>query len=232
MTIGKRNFTSGVISTALLAGVLCLTPVASADQVNKMTEVTFSAPVEIPGMVLPAGKYVFKVLDSSVPNRNVVQIFNAENNHLLATILAITDYRMEPSGKTVITFEERASGAPEAIHEWFYPGDDYGSEFVYPKARAVALANRTNRPVLAMPSEMASNISKPAETPEAPSVTEMKQATVAAVTPQAQPIETAQAAPAAPPAPTEATAMPLVALVGLGSFGAALGIRLFSKRLA
>jgi hypothetical protein len=84
-----------------------LTPKAAADERDKKTIVTFSAPVEVPGKALPAGTYVFKLLDST-SNRNIVQIFDKDEKQLLATILAIPDYRLKPTDKPVIRFEERA----------------------------------------------------------------------------------------------------------------------------
>ena len=109
------------------------------------TMVTFSGPVEIPPVhvkgwgVLPAGTYVFRVLDSQ-SDRHIVQIFNQDETQCLATILAIPDFRLKPTSKTVITFRERPAGQPEALRAWFYPGQSWGAEFVYPKARAVEIA--------------------------------------------------------------------------------------------
>src|SRR5258706_11097431 len=103
------------------ASIICLTlgPLALPSRVNadawdKKTIVTFSQPVEIPGVgaqVLPAGTYVFKPLDSS-SNRNIVQIFNKEQKHLYATILAIPNFRLQATDKTVMTFGEKAAGTP------------------------------------------------------------------------------------------------------------------------
>ncbi len=104
---------------------------AKADPANKETIFTFSQPVEVSGRVLPAGKYVFEVMDSA-SGRNIVEIFNADQTRLYALVPAIPDYRLEPSGKTVVTFEERKAGSPEALKTWFYPGDQYGIEFLYP----------------------------------------------------------------------------------------------------
>ena len=98
--------------------------------------------VEIPGVgaqVLPAGTYVFKLLDSQ-SDRHIVQIFNERQDHVFSTILAIPNYRLQATDKTVMTFRERAAGQPEAIRAWFYPGNRWGQEFVYPKARAIELA--------------------------------------------------------------------------------------------
>src|SRR5215468_3724226 len=104
---------------------LLFTPLAAkADEWNKKTTITFNQPIEIPGMVLTPGTYVFELLDSP-SDRNVVQIFNADKSHLYENVLAIPAYRLEPSDKTGVTLEETAEGTPEAIKTWFYPGDNY-----------------------------------------------------------------------------------------------------------
>ena len=142
---------------------LAFSPSVKADGWNKKTVVTFSQPVEIPGgIVLPAGTYVIKLLDS-LSNRHIVQIFNQDQTHIYATILAIPNWRLDVTDKTVMTFGERAAGDPQAIRSWFYPGDNFGQEFVYPKRRAVELAKITNLPILAMPTELESEITKPAK---------------------------------------------------------------------
>lgn len=125
----------------------CALP-ASASEWNKKTKVTFSGPVEVPGKVLPAGTYTFQLLNSNA-NRDIVQIWNQDRTQLDDTILAIPDYRSNPSGKTVITFNERPSNTPEALRAWFYPGDKYGVQFVYPHQQAVNIAQRSNQNVLA-----------------------------------------------------------------------------------
>ena len=102
---------------------------------------------------LPAGTYVFKLLDSA-SDRHIVQIFNQAEDHVYTTILAIPNYRLRATGKTVMTFRERGEGQPEAIHAWFYPGHEWGEEFVYPKTRALELAKIVNEPVLATPIEL------------------------------------------------------------------------------
>src|ERR1700680_2217218 len=94
---------------------------AVADEWNKETKLEFSAPVEVPGKVLAAGKYVFRLLDSE-SDRNIVEIFSEDANgtqKLVATIPAIPDYREDTPDKPIVNFEERVSGRPEAIHSWF-----------------------------------------------------------------------------------------------------------------
>src|SRR5579864_3801663 len=99
-----------------------------ASEMNQKTVFTFSNPVEMPGTVLPAGTYVFKLMDSP-SDRHIVQVFNKDESQIFGTFLAIPDYRLKPSSDTALSFEERAAGAPEAIKEWFYPGRNYGHEF-------------------------------------------------------------------------------------------------------
>jgi hypothetical protein len=220
-----------------------LSPNAKADDHDKMTTFTFSGPVEIPpvyitGMrVLPAGTYVFKLVNSS-SNRHIVQIFNADQTKIYATILAIPNYRLTPKDKSVVTFNEGLAGQPEAIRAWFYPGANWGEEFVYPKAKAVELAQVAKVPVLALQAEVAAEVAKPEE-PQV--VAQLTQAPIVAVQPtgevvevaqvvQAEPIVVAQAAaPApAPTLPATASGLPLIALSGLLALGAALAIKKFA----
>ena len=107
---------------------------AQAETWNKSTIVTFDQTVELPGITLPAGTYVFKLLDLPAA-REVVQVFNAEENEVLTTFLAIPHQHATAHDETFIGFEERPGGAPMAIREWFFPGNALGLEFVYPKAR-------------------------------------------------------------------------------------------------
>ena len=104
----------------------------------------FSQPVELPGIVLPAGTYVFKLGDSDW-NRNIVQVFNADETRLFTTVIAISTSRQTGANwpvedpathKTAMSFEERLTNSPQAIHTWFYPDREVGLEFVYPKVKA------------------------------------------------------------------------------------------------
>ena len=232
-----------------LAGAV-FSPKVRADEWNKKTYFTFNQPVEIPGMVLQPGEYVFKLMDT-MADRNVVQIYNKDETHLYATILAIPDYRMQTPDKPVISFEERAAGSPEAVKAWFYPGDNYGQEFVYPRAKAMELAKANQQPVPSMPNETAANVSKPAKTANAPSVTAMKQAPIKAAQPNGQETEVAQAIQTQPPAnaapqkpvetaaahppkrlPRTASPMPLIGLLGLIAAAGAVVVRGARRRVA
>ncbi|MCU1286736.1 MAG: hypothetical protein JWO13_3086 [Acidobacteriales bacterium] len=214
-----KFFTRLLIIVCVITASLVVLPAASADDTNHKTFVTFSAPFEVPGVgaqVLPAGTYVFKIMDS-LTDRHIVQIFDKKQTHLFTTILAVPNFRSRTTEKTVITFKERAQGEPEAIRTWFYPGRQWGEEFVYPKAKALELAKVSNEPVFATPVEIAS-------------VEEMKTAPIEAVKPtgesvpvaeviQTPPVEVAKLD--APKMPKTGSNMPLIACFGLLSLGAA-----------
>lgn len=213
---------AGVLALAG-AGMLAIFPASMrADEMNKKTTFTFSGPVEIPGQVLPAGTYVFKLADSQ-SDRNIVQVFNKDQDHIYGTFLTIPDYRLTPRGKTVMTFEERASGTPQAVKAWFYPGDLYGNEFVYPKAKAVELARRTHHAVPSMPEEVGVDTRAAAKTMQEPEVLAMKQAPIAAENPNGNDVTLAEVFQTTPPAgrslPTTASPVPLFALLGLLALG-------------
>ena len=88
--------------------------------------------MQIPGATLAAGTYMFKLADSQA-NRHIVQIFDKNGSKLFATLLAVPDKRMEAPDKNIVLFGERPAGSPQAIKAWWYPGDSYGDEFVYPE---------------------------------------------------------------------------------------------------
>jgi hypothetical protein len=211
------------ISVCLFALCALFVPSASASELNRSTTVTFSAPVEVPGVgaqVLPAGTYVFKILDS-LSNRHIVQIFNVAGDHVFTTILAIPNYRLQATDKTVITFKERAAGQPEALRAWFYPGRNWGEEFVYKKARAVELSKATNETVLATPIEL-----------ETVPIEAMKTVPVVAVQPTGETVELAEAVAPPPVLPQTASSLPLIGLIGLLFLGAGFVLTLIPERAA
>lgn len=140
----------------VLAGVIALAAAATtmnADTWSKKTKVTFSGPVQVPSphskqgvVTLPAGSYIFRLLESQ-SDRHIVEVTNMRGDHIYSTILAMNDYRVNASSKTVMYFTERSAGSPQAIKAWFYPGDNYGQRFVYPKVQATQIAAAVNQPV-------------------------------------------------------------------------------------
>lgn len=199
------------MKTLDLAALICLciaaTPLTvKADEWDKKTIFTFNAPVEVPGRVLTPGSYVFKLLDTAA-DRHVVEVFNKDESHLIGTFLTIPDYRMKPADKPLITFDERAAGAPEAIKAWYYPGENYGNEFVYPKTKAVELAKDSKQNVPSMPNSLEANTRNASQDQNSKEVNELKQATISAEKPSGDEVDPSEvfiiAAPATPPPPPE-----------------------------
>ena len=220
-----------------LGALIGTAPRALADEWDQKTIFTFSGPVEVPGQVLTAGTYVFKLADSQ-SDRNIVQVYNKDETQLYGTFLTIPDQRLRPAGKAIITFDERPVGSPEAVRAWFYPGELYGHDFVYPKPKAVALAKANKTAVPSMPAELAANTTKPTTALSEPHVVEMRQAPLKAQTATEEdveivdvfaaevPVQPVESAPAATSLPSTASSLPLIAFMGLLSLGIAGGIGL------
>src|SRR5579883_824202 len=146
-----------LLALSLVVALGLLTASTYADDWNKAAKITFNHPFEIPGMILPAGTYVFRIVDMQ-GDRHVVRIANEDETATYATVLAFADWRPEAKDDTVVTFYESEQGRVPALHEWFYPGHLGGVEFAYPeKAPFVETAAVTEEPVVT-------------KTPEAPPV--------------------------------------------------------------
>jgi len=219
------------IIKAVLA-VLALTMVSAicasgvhADQWDKKTTITFSQPVEIPGQVLPAGTYMFKIANSPT-DRHIVEIYNADGSQIIATVLAINDWRIKPTGDTVVKFAERSGDNPEAVKAWFYPGDNFGQEFVYPRKRALELAAASKEPIPMMDVD-----TMPADLTAGPIMAmtpEQKEVPVAEAIAVTQPVTQDPTPLVAQTLPKTASLVPLIALLGLGSLGFAFVIKRFA----
>lgn len=177
-------------------GLVLFATRANADEWDKLTKITFSGPVQVADTQLPAGTYTFKLLDEQ-SDRNIVQIFNADQTHLITTVLAMPDYRLKPTGKTAVKFSETGNDTqaegniPESglpLKEWFYPGDSYGQEFrIVPKQVAAVQPEPAPVPAAApAPAPAAEPTTQPAPVPEAAAPAPQE----AAPTPQAAPAPT------------------------------------------
>ena len=123
---------AGVLVVPLFAG-LSARP-AQASDLDNLTYVTFSGPVEIPGVALPAGTYIFKLADPDTGNR-VVRVLSKDGKTVYATFFSRPETRPAPAGETIVTLYDGggATGSPKAVKAWFYPGKATGFEFVYPR---------------------------------------------------------------------------------------------------
>jgi len=137
-----------LIATALIFAVLAVltTRVAAQDtNVQERSFITFSNTVEMPGVTLPAGTYVFRLAD--LPTRNVVQVLSQDEKKVLGQWLFVQAERPEVTGDTVVMFKEAAENTMPAVQYWYYPGEKIGKEFVYPKDQAEKIAARTGEKV-------------------------------------------------------------------------------------
>jgi hypothetical protein len=140
-----------------LAFVVSLAGITAAAQepANQLTYFTFSAPFELPGgKTLPAGKYVFRIMDSP-SNRHIVHVMSEDQTQVHATLMAIPAQRLEPASEPEVRFMEAEANAPPAIRTWWYPGRSVGHEFIYPKDHARRLAARQSEGVLTVSEETA-----------------------------------------------------------------------------
>jgi hypothetical protein len=227
-----------VLSTAsvltLAVGVAAFR--AQADEWDKKTILTVDQPIQVRNTYLNPGTYVFKLMDSS-SNRHIVQIFNSDQTKIIDTILAIPNYRLQPTGKSRFTFWETPPGSVRAMRAWFYPGDNVGQEFTYPKnLRQLEVASVvTPAPTVSQTQTTETQVTELAPQPE-PQVavttpepeTKVEERTeIAQVTPPAQQPE-ASPNPEPEPAPTTTTTQELpktaspytpIGLFGLGLLG-------------
>jgi len=224
-----------VLGSLLLLGGMLL-----ADDYNRRTVVTFSEPVMVAGVpvvTLEPGTYVLK-LAGSQNSRNIVQVFNERGNKLFTTVLAIPNFRVVRTGKSQFSFWETPRGNPTALKAWFYPGDHWGQEFVYPKGLAAKLARDTGETVLTTPAETIAEF-ETAPVAEVTKTGEEKPLEEAYTAPPAEAVaaepapavaEVAAAEPAPEPAALPATGSPFFAIGLAGLMAAAAGLTL--RRLA
>jgi hypothetical protein len=144
MKINKSYIAVGlIIAFSLFYGLA-----AHADESDQATTITFSQPIQIPGQVLLAGTYLFKLADPN-SNQNIVQVFNTDRTVLYATLQTIATERQEPTGHTVVALAEQGAGQPDALLKWFYPGRETGNEFLYPTQKEKELAQDKQQTVVA-----------------------------------------------------------------------------------
>ncbi len=193
-----------MIALTSLAAVVSLAPVAKADEWDKKTILTISETVQLPNATLQPGSYTFKLIDSQ-SDRHIVQVFDKDGMHLITTILAIPNYRLKPTGKSTFSFWEVPAGQPPAMRAWFYPGDNFGQEFAYPKNMSTQIAASAK---MAVPTTTAESTEEYKTAPVTATNETGASSTLdtntytAAVTPVAAPEPTPTPAPVAEPTPT------------------------------
>jgi hypothetical protein len=136
----KQYFSTLSILAVSMMGMFA--PSVKADEWNRLTNITINQAIEVEGHVLPAGSYVLKLVNGV--DRHVVQIFNAQENQLVATVFAIPAERLVPPDKSEFNFYASGSGETPALHTWFYPGETSGFEFRDVRRGSALKAARSN----------------------------------------------------------------------------------------
>lgn len=223
-----HSLTLIVCTVVFIAGLVM--PCARADQWDKKTILTVDQPIQVQEKLLEPGQYVFKLLNSD-SDRHIVQIFNGDQTQIVDTVLAVPNYRLQPTGHSRFAFWETPPGSAKALRAWFYPGDNFGQEFQYPKH--LAMLTTTAATAIVPAPEPAIVVSPQPET-TAPQETQSQPMTQESQ-PEKQPDEMAQNAPPQTPAPQtpaptneqtipkelpkSASPYPLIGLSGLFSLG-------------
>lgn len=211
----KKSWAGIVASSFVVIGLGLMAIHARADEWNKRTVLTINAPMQVTDTYLEPGSYVFKLLGSQ-SNRHIVQIYNADQTHLIATILAIPDYRVQVTGKSQFRMWETPAGYVAALRDWYWPGDSFGQQFPYPKnLRQIETAQVTPPPPPPAPQ------AEPAPQPQPEAQAEVPPPAVEAQNnPPAPPPAAEQPAPAPAPQPAPATLpqtaspYPLIGFIG------------------
>jgi hypothetical protein len=166
--------TSLLFGVALMAAAL--TPSAKADQWDKKTIITINEPVQVPSccnpdhvVVLQPGTYVLALVDS-LSDRHIVRVLEQDQKTVVTTILAIPNYRLKPTDKSTFQFWETPAGQPRAMRAWFYPGDNFGQEFAYPKEMSAQIS--TGNSNVQVPVETSAVTNTTFEVPPPPHVSE------------------------------------------------------------
>jgi hypothetical protein len=218
------------VSVLVVAFVVTMAPApASAETTDKLANLTFNRSVQIPGVLLGAGTYRFRLADPD-SNRKVVQVLNHDGSRVYASFHTMPASRMVATDDAIVTFMETPAGVAPAVRSLFYGGELSGYEFMYPRGEPVMTAKvtpqppitYTRMPAVAEPAFEPAPAAVPAPAP-APLVTEP-----AAPTPFA-PVVVGEGEVASE-LPTTASPLPLVALGGFSSLVLGLGAALMRRR--
>jgi hypothetical protein len=210
------------VAAALTAGA------ALAQTFDKRTVFTFNRPIALPGVTLPAGDYLFRLVDTTT-SRKVIQVLSGDGRTPYAMLNSIPETRRDASGNPEVRFMETAKGHPNAVKTWWYPNETTGYEFIYPKDQARALAKEVNEPILTTKAE--TTRPEEAKTAELEFITPKGEEVAVAPAPEpvvpAGIVQEGTLAEARTELPVTATRIPVFGFIGLLFVALAGGLRLW-----
>jgi len=206
----KQHFQrTAILASLVIVGLMLFAVTTQADQWSRKTVLTINEPIQIPNVVLAPGAYVFKLVDSRY-ERHMVLVMNADETQVITTVLAVPNYGLRQVAGNLFGFWEMPAGSPPALRSWFYPGDNFGREFAYPKNTAAMVTATTLTPEPVVPIDTGDTRTMETASP------------IAAVTAAIGGLEEL---PTLKRLPGTASNSPLLGMVGLMSMGMALAVR-------
>ena len=133
-----------LLATTLLVAIP--SPVVAGQWADR-TIITFSEPVKVPGATLPAGSYVFELVNPA-SSTDVVRITDKAGSKVYTVTHAVPTTRPERTEDVIVLFTPMARGDMPAIRGWYPAGGQHGHLFVYSKQEARSLADRAKSVVL------------------------------------------------------------------------------------
>jgi hypothetical protein len=119
------------IGCAAAALALLVTASGHAWGVSHENNLTFSRPIALPGVILPAGSYTFD-LGGSPTRLDIVVVRNKARTKVFYMGFTNTVQRPASMSKTrAITFGEASANEPPPIAAWYEIGDSLGHQFLY-----------------------------------------------------------------------------------------------------
>ena len=115
--MSRPSFAVGVAAAALVVATAAPTPV-SAMRHDKLTFLTFSAPVQIPGTTLGAGTYRFRLADPD-SGRKVMQVVSVDGHYVYGMFFTLPDYRSTVTDESTVTFMEAPAGVAPPVKSVF-----------------------------------------------------------------------------------------------------------------
>lgn len=153
----RKSLITSACAAAMMLTMSATQAQAQGQPLDARTEFTFNQPVELPGVTLPPGTYIFRFVDGTT-GRKVMQVQAKDaSNKTYGMFLTINAERPRPSDDAELRFLETPAGQPAAVKTWWYPGNTIGREFIYPKSQARRLAQATNTTVLTTQAENVTN---------------------------------------------------------------------------
>jgi hypothetical protein len=128
----SRKSVSAVIG-ALIVGFSMVVSGHSSETDLHTNYLTFSQPVGLPGVSLPAGTYIFERVERTNPDIVVVRSRDRSRVYFMALTQRV-NRPFELPDHVAVAFSESPTGGPVSISAWYPIGESLGHRFLY-KAR-------------------------------------------------------------------------------------------------